>query len=294
MGSIAGNPSCPQHCAQLSPTSPNLLVLDGKVKTTLSMSCAYLPTYVAEVQTVETWVDSGSALGGSFVLQLRGNDGAFRYTQPIAYNAVALIDDEDAAAVITREVHTIVTTANAGNVTGGFFSLTYGNPNRTTWAISTLASTAELKSAIDSLSAVGIVKVTRTEPSENNGHTYQITFVTYKGTVALPTSISISGDATATPARQVAGVYPFGTGRGESMQAKLQNLPGIVCQVQALQPNPKLGQKWVVNFADSLPGGNFPEIAVRHNFLSGSSASISMATVLDGTAFTLLASLTTG
>jgi hypothetical protein len=289
--SIGENPSCPQHCAQLSPVSPRLLVVGGRAKTQISLSSSNIPAYVAEVQTVETWVASGS-LGGSFVLELLGYDGASRYTQPIAYNAVALIEDEDDGATITREVHTIVTTANPGNISGGSYSLTYGN--KTTWPISTLASTKELKTAIDSLSAVGVVKITRTEPSASNGYTYQVTFVTYKGTLTLPKSSIIAGGALVQAEKQTPGVYPFGKGKGESMQAKLQNLPGIVCQVQALQPDPISGQKWVINFANSLPSGNFPGLSLMHNSLTGSSASVSLGTVLDGTAFSLLATLKTG
>ncbi|RHY82099.1 hypothetical protein DYB26_000715 [Aphanomyces astaci] len=245
----------------------------------------------------------GSALYVSRSLQ--DNQGGFKWTIVFDQedgNVPLFICGSDAAFQAVVGSQCSVESVIDGNVLSGSFMLGASDP------IPFNADETTMANALQQLSWLGSVAVTRTGPTGQLGYTWTLSFLTYQGAlpVLLATNLmngigssiqvveTVRGNAltgtfqlgfrgtTTTPIAYNAAAMAVGD--GSSMQEKLQALSTIgALNINRIGPDFEGGYEWWITFTDDIKtGGDLPPLTPSNMQLGATGAVVNVREVLKG------------
>ncbi|RHY19567.1 hypothetical protein DYB25_000036 [Aphanomyces astaci] len=245
----------------------------------------------------------GSALYVSRSLQ--DNQGGFKWTIVFDQedgNVPLFICGSDAAFQAVVGSQCSVESVIDGNVLSGSFMLGASDP------IPFNADETTMANALQQLSWLGSVAVTRTGPTGQLGYTWTLSFLTYQGAlpVLLATNLmngigssiqvveTVRGNAltgtfqlgfrgtTTTPIAYNA--VAMAVGDGSSMQEKLQALSTIgALNINRIGPDFEGGYEWWITFTDDIKtGGDLPPLTPSNMQLGATGAVVNVREVLKG------------
>jgi len=290
---------CIQKIAIASGTTGNFTLtydtssrLNGTYATTSSLSTMYVTAYglklaleeLSNIESVDVTSSGTYSSGLTFSVTFTGNFGALP-TLGIhgVTGSVSVIQTgvTEIQTIVTRadtdfvpEVQTILT---SGTITGGTFKINFYGHTEKSSSIAYDAVATSVKSALESMSFVGSVKVTRTTISSSSGtYMWAITFLDPVGDV--PTMVitsSLTGTSpTVTVAEVTKGTSSLGgtfvlsymgqytnnlafDASAQSVKDELEAL-STVTEVEVYKEDLYNGHKWTVTFTKQL--GNLPAI----------------------------------
>ncbi|CAK4149084.1 unnamed protein product [Aphanomyces euteiches] len=189
-----------------------------------------------------------------------------------------------------------------GNTLGGYFMLGGSDP------IPYNADEITMATALQELSWVGSVAVTRTGPTGQQGYTWTLSFLTFQGPMPLLVATNLlSGIGSSIQVVEtvrgnaLSGTFQLGfrdkvttpiawnaaattVGDGSSMQEKLQAMSTIgALNINRIGPDFEGGYEWWITFTDDVKtGGDLPLLTASNIQLGGQGAVVSIREIMKG------------